>query len=333
MPDSHRRLLLAAGALLLLALLAAPSASPGEQNSCPPAPSMLSGKGGAGGRFTMLIRVNKPSNVGDYAALQSRYGQLRSRDVFVVNTRYKGANPRQEDEIVSALHDSFPCNRIIALNGLGSDPQRPGYAFSLIDSPRPWAVLLDWERLDWARARATNHHMSRWKQRFGRNVNRLSTWVGRVARGAAEAGGEVRKIGAIPAFFHNWRYGRIARVLDRRNRRFGHRHGGVQVVGTQASCMKRRGTTRGMRATARQVVRQYGRAGRNKRNLALEIAFSDHGRSKRHLPIRSVNEGRAGSCLRAALAGGAGAILFWASPDSMRALAQTHHFRRLRHRH
>jgi hypothetical protein len=69
------------------------------------------------------------------------------------------------------------------------------------------------------------------------------------------------------------------------------------------------------------------------RNLAIQISFSDHGRSNRHLPIRSVNESRAASCLRAALAGGAGAVLFWASPESVWALAQTHHFRKLRHRH
>ncbi len=97
--------------------------------------------------------------------------------------------------------------------------------------------------------------------------------------------------------------------------------------------MKRRGETKGMRSTARRLIRQYGRTKRKRRNLAVQISFSDHARSKRHLPIRSVNESRAASCLRAALAGGAGAVLFWASPESVWALAQTHHFRKLRHRH
>jgi hypothetical protein len=122
-------------------------------------------------------------------------------------------------------------------------------------------------------------------------------------------------------------------MLDRRNRRFGHRRGGVQVVATQASCMKRRGDAKGMRSTAGRLIHQYGKTNRKKRNLALQISFSDHGRAKRHLPIRSVNESRAASCLRAALAGGAGAVLFWASPESIWAPAQTHHFRKLRHRH
>ena len=59
---------------------------------------------------------------------------------------------------------------------------------------------------------------------------------------------------------------------------------------------------------------------------------ADHGRAKRHLPIRSVNEGRAASCLHAGLRAGGGAFLFWASPDSMRALFQNKRFRKLRHK-
>ena len=97
--------------------------------------------------------------------------------------------------------------------------------------------------------------------------------------------------------------------------------------------MKRRAGLRGMRATAGRLYREYRHTNRKRHNLAVEISFSDHGRTKHHLPIRAVNESRAASCLRAALAGGAGAILFWASPESIAALAQTHHFRKLRHRH
>jgi hypothetical protein len=333
MPDSHRRLAWTAGGLIMLALLAvSPTVSSGDSAACPSPPYQLAPKGGRVARFTMLIRVNKPSNVGAYVRLQSTYGQLRSRDVFVVNTRWKGTSPGLQDEILARLHQSFPCNRVIALNGLGADPTRPGYALSLTDSPQPWGIVLDWEREDWAHARATNHHLSRWKQGFGRSIHRLGSLVGRVAGGIRDADTGIQKVGAAPGFFGDWHYGRIARMLDRRNRRFGHRRGGIQVVGTQASCMKRRSGQRGMRSTAQSLYRQYRSSHRKRHNLAVEISFSDHARSKHHLPIRAVNEGRAASCLRAALAGGAGAVLFWASPESMWALAQTHHFRRLRHR-
>jgi hypothetical protein len=334
MPDSHRRLIRAAGvlALILPALMLLPGASPGDDAACPPAPYLLSPKGGAGARFTMMMRVNKPGNVDAYAQLQSTYGQLRDRDIFVVNTRFKGSSPELLEAILDRLAESFPCNRVVALNGLGSDPGRPGYALSLVDSPRPWAVMLDWEPRDWGKARGADHHLSRWKQRFGRSVNRLNSVVGRVAAGVSAAGTGIGKVGAIPGYYGTWHYGKIARMLDRRNRRFGHRRGGVQVVGTQGACMKRRGHQKGMRATARRLFRQYHRSHRKARNLAVQISFSDHGRTKRHVPIRSVNESRAASCLRAALSGGAGAVLLWASPGSVRALAQTHHFRRLRHR-
>jgi len=335
MPDS-RRLLPWMAALLtlpLLAVLAPATSSSGDPAACPAPPYQLAPKGGRAARFTMLLRINKPRNVDAYERLQRTYGQLRTRDVFVVNTRWKGTNPVLQDTILSRLRDSFPCNRLVALNGLGADPRRPGYALSLTDSPQPWAVVLDWERQDWAHARATNHHMSRWKQAFGRSVHRLGSWVGRVAHGVRTSDAGIQRVGAAPGFYGDWRYGRIARMLDRRNRRFGHRRGGLQVVGTQASCMKRRGGLRGMRSTAGRLYREYRHGHRKRHNLAVEISFSDHGRSKHHLPIRAVNEGRAASCLRAALAGGAGAVLFWASPESMWALAQTHHFRRLRHRH
>jgi hypothetical protein len=334
MPDSHRRLIRAAGALALLLplLLLLPRPTAGQGGGCPQNPYNLGPKGGAGARFTMLIRVNHPSNVDAYARLQSTYGQLRSRDIFVVNTRWKGSSAELQDEILSRLASSFPCNRVIALNGLGSDPDRPGYALSLVDSPRPWAVMLDWEPRDWGKARGANGHLSRWKQRFGRSVNRLNSVVGRVAAGVSAAGTGIAKVGTTAGYYGNWHYAKIARMLDRHNRRFGHRRGGVQVVGTQGSCMKRHGDQTGMRATTRRLFREYRRTHRKRRNLAVQISFSDHGRNKRHVPIRSVNESRAASCLRAALAGGAGAVLFWASPRSMWALAQTHHFRRLRHR-
>ena len=333
MPDSHRRLPWTVGLLILPLLIAlAPAASSGDPPSCPAAPYQLAPKGGRAARFTMLIRVNKPSNVNTYDQLQSTYGQLRTRDVFVVNTRWKGTSPALQDAILARLHNSFPCNRVIALNGLGADPRRPGYALSLTGSAQPWGVVLDWEREDWAHARATNHHLSRWKQGFGRSIHRLGSLIGRVAGNIRASDTGIQKVGAAPGFFGNWQYGRIARMLDRRNRRFGHRRGGIQLVGTQASCMKRRSGQPGMRSTAAHLYREYRRTHRKRHNLAVEISFSDHARTKRHLPIRAVNESRAASCLRAALAGGAGAVLFWASPDSMWALAQTHHFRRLRHR-
>jgi hypothetical protein len=332
MPDSHRRLPPAAVALVLLALVVLPGASEGEGAGCPGNPVTLSPKGGPGARFTMLLRINKGSNVVEYEALEAASGQIRARDIFVVNTRWKGATPAGTQWIASRLRDSFPCNRIIALNGLGADPRRPGYSLSLADSPQPWAVMLDWEQRDWGHARATNPWLSSWKRHFGRSIKRLGATVSRVAGEVDVADGGIAKIGAIPSYYPDWHYGKIARALDARNRRFGHRRGGIQAVATQASCQKYHGGKKGMRHVAGRLMRQYNRAKRKRRNLAVQISFSDHARVKRHMPIRSVNEWRAARCLGNALRAGAGAVLFWASPESMRALFQNHRFRKLRHR-
>jgi hypothetical protein len=332
MPNSQRRLALAAFALVLLSLALVPGPSVGQETGCPDVSSLLSPKGGPGSRFTMLLRINKPENVDTYAALDSVHGQIRARDVFVVNTRFGGYSAETASEILAGLRDSFPCNRIIALNGLGADPERPGYALSLVDSPQVWAVLLDWERRDWGRARATDPAMTRWKRHPGRSINRLSSWVGRVSDSLETTPSGIRKVGAVPSFFRDWHYGRIARMLDRRNRRFGQRRGSIQVVATQGSCRKHKGRAKGMRHLARRLIRQYGSTKRKRRNLAVQISFSDDARAKRHLPIRSVGEGRAARCLQAALKSGAGAVLFWASPESIWALSQNHRFRKLRHR-
>jgi hypothetical protein len=328
---SHR-LPLAAGLPVCLLLSLSAQAPPAAERACPGNPKTLSPKGGPGARFTMLLRINKPENVADFASLQAAHGQIRARDIFIVNTRFRGSTIGKRAEILAGLRSRFPCNRVIALNGLGADPRRPGYALALADSAQPWAVMLDWERRDWGQARATNPWLSRWKRNFGRSLKRLGSMVGRVARGIAPAQSGIRKIGAVPTFFRDWNYGKVARALDRRNRRLGLQRGGIQAVATQGACTKHRAGTKGIRKTTRRLLRQYRTAKRKPRNLAIQISFSDEARAKRKLPIRSVNEWRAARCLRAGFSAGAGAVLFWASPESMQALFQNDRFRKLRHR-
>src|SRR5688572_1314897 len=324
-------MLLGTLALALLAVTQVPESSPGQAPGCPPTPAHLSPKGHSPSRFTMLLRVNKPKNVGHFQALQAARGQIRNRDVFVINTRFGGSNPNRASEIVDRLAIAFPCNRMIALNGLGADPDRPGFALSLIDRPELWAVMLGWERRDRGRARATNPSLSRLKRKFGRSLNRLRAQMGNLADGLDAAGTGIGKVGAIPSFFKDWNYGRIARALDHHNRRFGTRRGGVQVVATQESCRKGQGRKGSMRTVARRLHRQYGKKNRKRRNLALQVSFSDHARAKKNLPIRSVNEGRAAKCIRRGLRARGGAFLLWASPASVWDLFETRRLRKLRH--
>src|SRR5262245_42370041 len=316
-------MLTAVGVAVLFSAVATSGPAQGQDPACPPMPAKLSPGGPAGSRFTMLIRVNKLENVGQYSHLQSLYGRIRPYDVFLINTRFPGMSPDEAAAILMGLQQTFPCNRIIALNGLGIDPARPGYALSLVSSPGVWGLLLDWERRDWGLARATNPAMSRWKRRFGRSGKRLAAVVGQIAGSILASGSDTGKVGVAPSFFKDWQYGRIARMLDRHNKRFGHRKGGFQVVATQAACRKYKAKNPGMHKVARRLFRQYGRSKRRKANLALQISFSLNARPKRHLPVRSVPTGRAANCLRTALHSGGGPILFWASPESMQTLFAT----------
>ncbi len=131
--------------LLIAAARGGPDAA--QAASCPRQPHTLSVPGTATTRFTMLIRVNKPVNALTYASHDAAAGGLADRihpqDVFVVNTRFRGSTPADWSQISAILRSAFPCNRIVALNGLGQDPARPGYAAALLHSPGIWAVLTD----------------------------------------------------------------------------------------------------------------------------------------------------------------------------------------------
>jgi hypothetical protein len=309
------------------------SASPAPVPSCPPNPDTLSPKGGAGARFTMLIRINKPENVATYANPDGPIGgRIRARDIFVVNTRWRGVEPGEPREIVNLLRASFPCNRIIALNGLGSDPGAVrGYALSLADEPGVWGLMLDWEKTDWSAARATNPGMARWKRNFGRNLSRLASWMGAVASSvAATPGASPKRLGVIPRLARDWDYGKIARAIDAGQRQLGSRRGGFQTVMTQTVC--RAAGAKGMAHRARRLFREYGRAKRKRRSLALQISFSGTPDRKAKIPVKSVSPGAAARCTRRALRRGAGAILYWASPESMGDLFSVKRIAKLRRR-
>jgi hypothetical protein len=125
----------------------------------------------------MLIRINKEENVLAWADPAGLGQRLRARDVFLINTRYETMDPEDAVEITEMIRTAFPCNRVVTLNGLGADPNLPGYALTLIDRAELWAVMLDWEKADWALARLTNPEMTAWKGRFGRSLHRLRSWM------------------------------------------------------------------------------------------------------------------------------------------------------------
>ncbi len=305
--------------------------------ACPPLPRGLSPGGAAPERFTMLVRVNKVQNASAYASHDAAAGgladRIRPQDVFVINTRYPGSTPADWSKIAGILRASFPCNRIASLNGLGVDPAAPGYAYALSGDPRVWALLTDWERLDWAAARFSNPYLAPWSGRFPRVLKRARRWIGRLTGAAPRAG-------LVPTLHRKWHYGVLARNVSGPHRRIAPGRRGLQSVQTQAVCAGAGG--RGMKVTVGGLLQQYKhanfkriRAGRSKRprfryrlkkwkihptNLGIEVSFTYRPEPWSSMALLRTSPQRASKCTRAALKRGAGAILYWASPDSMRAL-------------
>jgi hypothetical protein len=312
------------GALAVGTSAQAPEAT-AQGGVCVPQIQKLSPKGGAAERYTLLLRINKESNVDEYAGSGGSVGGLRNRirdhDIFVVNTRFKGGTPEEHDAIVARLRQRFPCNRIFALNGLGADPSQPGYIYALIDAGLS-AVLLDWERFDWDQAREISPSMPPWTEGFNATRKRIGQRVSLVL----PAG----KAGVVPAYYSHWDYGLIGRTIDRRSNAAG-RGLGFQPVQTQGACAA---GGRAFKALTGRLLLQYKPKPRktkkgkrkkvkpraNVRNLGLEVSFSTTPDPDESIPLRSVSVGLASKCTKAGLKRGGGAFLYWATPESVGAL-------------
>src|SRR3954469_24595447 len=171
---------LIAGIVLLAALLIAgrsadpdPAAAAKASTGCPPAPFGLAPGGSGPNRFTMMIRINTQGNVDTYTKPDGGMGnRLRPQDIFVLNTRFGGSGsfpamtPTVAADLSSQLRAAFPCNRIIALNGLSFDPAVAGYAFTGIDDPDVFAILSDFEQGDWNGGRGTDPTRPPWNSKF-----------------------------------------------------------------------------------------------------------------------------------------------------------------------
>jgi hypothetical protein len=294
-----------------------------------------------------MLRVNKLTNVDDYANADPETGglrpRIRDRDIFVINTRFDGSTPEEWVAIAAALRQSFPCNRIVALNGLSPDPTEPGYMSALADHPGVWALALDWEGDDWLEGRKQNPSIPPWSDEFRMALGRMGKRLSLLgAASIAGTGAPGRRAGVVPAYYPDWDYGLIARTTDRRNalRKKGRR--GFQVVQSQGSCLASGPAE--FHAIADQLILQYrprpriikkkikGKVRKFKvkvpprgvlNTLALEISFSNTPDPSDPLPVASLAPGAASKCTRVALKRGAGAFLYWAHPDSIRALFST----------
>ncbi|MFL5908736.1 MAG: hypothetical protein ACJ75Z_14215 [Solirubrobacterales bacterium] len=341
-------------ALLLLGARSGAPATAAAQGVCPALPEGLSPPGPGPTRFTMLIRINTQGNVDTYTKPQQGMGdRLRPQDIFVLNTRFGGsANfPAMTSDVAADLaadlRSAFPCNRIIALNGMGLDPSQAGYAFTAIDNPNVYTLLTDFEKSDWEAGRATDPTRPPWVNHFEKAFPVITGWnAGVAATVAANPAGAGKRTGLAPLGGPDWNYGQIAQNLDKLNTRLGAPHLGPQSVQTQDACADagaagfgavakqlrlqfkfkfltkkikvrgKKGKTKTKRITIRRPFKKSGKPSLS--NLGMEISFTDSPQASASAAILSTSAAQAAACVSPGLKQGGGAFFFFASDDAMR---------------
>ena len=344
---------------LALLLLGAGSASPPAaqaQVSCSQPRGLSPAKSGPGS-FTMLIRINTQGNVDTYTKPEGGMaGRIRPQDIFVLNTRFEGSGqfPAMTSDVASSLaaglRATFPCNRIIALNGMSFDPTQAGYAFSGIGDPNVYTLLTDYEQADWNSGRATDPGRPPWKTNFPKAFPLLRGWnFGFMSTVATNPVGAGKRTGLAPQDVADWNFGQIAQNLNKQNSRLGDRKIGPMSVQTQDACadfgapgfgarakqlrlhysfkfitkkVKKRvkGKIRKVKRTIRRPIKKKGRPVLS--NAAMQISFTGGPDPSSGMAILRTSPAQAAACFRPAMKQGVGAFFFFASDDSMKLLFQ-----------
>ena len=360
---SHARRLIAlaiGGSVLVLLLVMTAWGGPSTaraQVSCPAQPQGLSPAASGPGAFTMLIRINTQGNVDTYTKPDGGMsGRVRPQDIFVLNTRFTGSGqfPAMTSDVAAALaaglRATFPCNRIIALNGMSFDPAQAGYAFSGISDPNVYALLTDYEQADWNSGRVTDPGRPPWKTNFPKAFPLLRGWnFGFTSTVATNPVGAGKRTGLAPQDVSDWNFGQIAQNLNKQNTRLGDRKIGPMSIQTQDTCadagsggfaarakqlrlhytfkfvtrkVKKRvkGKIKRVKRTFREPIKKKGKPVLS--NAAMQISFTDTPDPSSGMAVLRTSAALAAACVGPAMKQGVGAFFFFASDDSMRVLFQ-----------
>jgi hypothetical protein len=303
----------------------------------------------------MLVRINTQGNVDTYTKPEQGMGsRIRPQDIFVLNTRFAGSGqfPAMTSDVASQLaagvRSSFPCNRIIALNGMSFDPTQAGYAFSGIGDPNVFTLLTDYEQDDWNAGRATDPGRPPWTTNFKKAFPLLRGWnFGFMNTVAANPVGVGKRTGVAPQDVADWNFGQIAQNLNKQNARLGDRKIGPMSVQTQNSCADAgpggygarakqlrlqytfkfitkkvhvKGKRKKVKRTFRQPIKKKGKPVLS--NAAMQISFTDTPDPSSGMALVRTSPVLAAACVAPAMKQGVGAFFFFASDDAMRLLFQ-----------
>ena len=272
--------------------------------------------------YTMGLRVNDAEDV---TALESALGsRVLPRDVFVINTEYAGSDRGAWLRTLAELKERFPCNRVAALNGLGTESGKAGDMLALADEPGVDAILLDWEPDTWADA-----GQGAWSPELEQNLDRISE---RLRALSQRLGSDQAHMGLVPDYLPPWDYGRTARVIAEANRRLDPEHRGLQVVQTQPNCGTPSAPGPLIGPLTGELRRQYRPLEElvSTAHLGFEISFDTSPQPGASEAVDRIGPEQAAACSEQVLAAGGAGVLYWATADSMKAMLDTPAGRRIR---
>jgi hypothetical protein len=327
-------------AMLAVAALALAACGGGSEQSasCEDAvffrPLVPPGSGPAA--FTMGIRVQSQKTVD---LVDSLIGdRVKDRDVFVIDTQHPHTNPGRWLATFDEIRQKFPCNRTMALNGLAANPQKPGYEFGLIGPRELDAVVVDWEQDSWE-----DSGRGKWATAPPRNLVRVRRELNKLT---ARLQGTKTRIGLAPDYVPPWHYGRMAAVIAAANFPLDRLHRGYQLIQTQPNCGKPIGPGSSLPVLAPHLIQQYRSMEGQRLPLAgvaaplltrellqhvgFEIALTTKPDPKAPKAEERIGPEQAAACTKQILRAGAAGILYWASPESLKAMFESPTGRALR---
>jgi hypothetical protein len=324
--------MIAVGALLGLgAVLSACGGGSSQQVSCQPTlyPHFTPGTGPAG--YTMGIRVNKDTEVDELGRILG--DRITQQDVFVINAEYPGTKPADWEAALTRLDEKFPCNRVVTLTGLGRRANAPSYEYALVGHPELDAVLVDWEPDSWA-----DTGRGPWSSALDRNLARIAVQLRELSDRLKST---KTVMGLVPDYVPRWDYGRTARVVAEANYFLDPIHRGIQIIQTQPNCGTASAAGPLIGPLTGQLIRQYRgvfglplRVGAPKdqppdmdrdllQHVGFEVAFDESPNPKASEAVERIGPQRAAACTDQILKAGGAGVLYWASPESIRAMLDT----------
>lgn len=270
---------------------------------------------------TPIWRVDSPDDVAGWRSL-SRH--IEDRDIFLINTRQDGLLVRHWTRTAKRLKRAFPCNRIMALNGLHHNPTRRGYYAALTDFDELWGAAVDFERMDWD-----------WARWMGANVMgpKLGRWVPenipltteRFRKAIVKLAEKSKApfVGAFPSGYGGWNHGQFNKLMMDSSPG----KGTLYSLQTQVPC--ERGQTifedrinalrdehRGVGLTFHQIP-GFGTT----RMVGLQISFTHEPEQPDPplpypLPMKTMPVGKAVLCTGWANLTSRQTILYWTEPES-----------------